>query len=184
MLIELIPILFTSGSLSAGMLSMIQIFEGEARHAVLFVFLAALINGMGCYASHRLQRSNEFGKELRSLSELVTFGAAPSMILYVAAFNQINALGLVITALFPICGALRLARYNIVSSRNGRHSGLPIPVAGCALSALVLIGSQLNTWIMSLLVILLSSLMISTIRMPTWSRGKPLQESNEGITPH
>ncbi|WP_213582811.1 phosphatidylcholine/phosphatidylserine synthase [Paenibacillus sp. J2TS4] len=181
MIIELIPLFFTTGSLSAGVLSLIHVFEGYTAYAVLFVMLAAVINGLGCYMTAKMQLVNEFGKELRSLSELISFGAAPAMILYVVVLHQLDAfaLGIIITSLFPICGALRLARDNIQTTPGGYYVGLPVPIAGCMLAMLALLGTQLDKLFLALAVVLLSYLMISTFKIPAGRKVKSLPDERD-----
>lgn len=75
-----------------------------------------------------LNAQSEFGKELDSLSDVISFGVAPAFIMYVVAFSKDeSALAWIVTAIFPICGALRLARFNVVAGTPGYFIGLPIP---------------------------------------------------------
>lgn len=105
--------------------------------ATLLVFVAIILDGADGWAARKLHAQSEFGKVLDSLSDIITFGAAPAYILYEAVFHELSpALGWGITILFPVCGALRLARFNVQNGMKRYFVGLPIPAAGGMLALL------------------------------------------------
>ncbi|WP_187274145.1 CDP-diacylglycerol--serine O-phosphatidyltransferase [Paenibacillus sp. N3.4] len=159
--------------LSAGMMSMFLSFHEKPSQAVLCIVLAAALAGFDGYIEKKLRLANEFGKEFRSLAELITFGAAPSLIVYLVILYKMPVSGLLLAALFIICGALRLARFNISTCVNRYHTGLPIHVAGSILAVSALWSPLLYQREMTvILVIILCCLMVSRIKIPAISQTK------------
>ena len=116
-----IPSLFTVGNLFLGIIAIILVFNGESDYAAMMVIIAMLLDGVDGRVARALNAQSEFGKELDSLSDVISFGVAPAFIMYVVAFQDMNSAATwIITALFPICGALRLARFNVLRFRNAR----------------------------------------------------------------
>jgi CDP-diacylglycerol--serine O-phosphatidyltransferase len=92
--------------------------------------------------------------------------------MYVAAFTELNsATAWIVTAIFPICGALRLARFNVIAGVPGYFIGLPIPAAGGVLCTLALFHADLSPYILLFCTLLLSFLMVSTIKYPSFKKG-------------
>ena len=89
----------------------------------MMVIIAMLMDGVDGRVARALNAQSEFGKELDSLSDVISFGVAPAFIMYGVAFQELNQLtAWIITALFPICGALRFARFNVISGRRATLS--------------------------------------------------------------
>ena len=129
------------------------------------VFGAALFDSLDGRLARRLNVASEFGKQLDSLADLVSFGVAPALIAYQLNFANIGWSGYILATVFPICGALRLARFNITSIR-GHFVGLPITVAGPALAAFAYFGPLLPETAEALILLVLSALMVSTVKVP------------------
>jgi len=165
-----IPNLFTLGNLLLGVLAILWTFQGRASEAVLLVFLAMLLDGLDGRVARALNAQSEFGKELDSLSDIVSFGVAPALIMYQSAFAWVEpaALTWTVTAMFPICGALRLARYNVRDGIPGYFVGLPIPAAGGVLAALAIFAEDLHVSLLMLSMVALSLMMISTTKYPNF----------------
>ena len=131
------------------------------QYALVFILLAAMADGLDGLVARKMGGS-PLGANLDSLADLVSFGLAPP-------FLAISALHLPLyiwpaAIFFLFCGALRLARFNVVSVKSDRHfEGLPIPAAGLALSASVLLGQSILT---ILIMILLALLMTSSVPYP------------------
>ncbi|WP_143014386.1 MULTISPECIES: phosphatidylcholine/phosphatidylserine synthase [unclassified Paenibacillus] len=142
---------------------MIFSFHGKFVHAVICVGIAALCAGLGCTIGERFHNISEIGKSYRSLSELISFGAAPSIIIYPVL--KLPTFSLLLASLFIICGALRLARYNITTTSNPNcYTGLPIQAAGLLLTLLAILPFQ---WEMKVLIIIsICYLMVSRINIP------------------
>lgn len=131
------------------------------QYALVFILLAAMADGLDGLVARKMGGS-PLGANLDSLADLVSFGLAPPF-LAISAFHLPPSIWPV-AMLFLLCGALRLARFNVVSEKGDQHfEGLPIPAAGLALSASVLLGRPLLT---VLLMLFLALLMTSSIPYP------------------
>lgn len=163
--------MFTIGNLFLGFLAIILVFNEYTELAAIMVIVAMLCDGLDGRVARALNAQSEFGKELDSLSDVISFGVAPAFIMYVTAFQGMNeATAWIVTAIFPICGALRLARFNVVAGTPGYFIGLPIPAAGGVLCTLALFADDINTVILVLSTLLLSYLMISTVKYPNFKK--------------
>ncbi len=166
-----LPSVFTVGNLFLGIIAIIFVFNGNADMAAIMVIVAMLLDGLDGRVARALNTQSEFGKELDSLSDVISFGVAPAFIMYVVAFQDMSSLvGWIVTAIFPICGALRLARFNVIEAIPGYFVGLPIPAAGGVLSTLALFYKELSPWILLASTVVLSLLMVSTIKYPSFKK--------------
>ena len=171
MITKSIPNLFTIGNLFLGIISIMFAFNDNYSWAALMVIIAMLLDGLDGRVARALNVQSEFGKELDSLSDIISFGVAPAFVMYVCAFTEINpALAWTATAIFPICGALRLARFNVVDGVPGYFTGLPIPAAGGVLATLALFHDSIAVPYLIVGVLLLSYLMVSTVRYPNFKK--------------
>lgn len=171
MIAKSIPSLLTVGNLFLGIVAIILIFNEKPEMAAIMVLIAMLLDGVDGRVARALNVQSEFGKELDSLSDVISFGVAPAFIMYVVAFQDLSpALAWIVTALFPICGALRLARFNVITSNAGYFIGLPIPAAGGVLATMALFKDEIPVSILLTSTIVLSLLMVSTIRYPNFKK--------------
>lgn len=149
--------LFTLGNLICGVSAITLNNEGFIREAALVIFLAALFDFFDGRVARKLKVNSEFGVELDSLADVVSFGVAPALIFYTITPHSIFAQLAFI--LFPTLGALRLARFS-AKPTVGHFIGIPITLAG-----LIVAGMEVflytNTWI----VLILAILMISPIKV-------------------
>ncbi len=168
-----LPNMLTFINLSLGIVALLLAFQGELIQASLLVMVAALTDRFDGKVARMLDCTSELGKELDSLSDLVSFGVAPIVICWNISFMSLGPLGFLLAVIFPIAGAFRLARYN-VTTFNNVFSGVPITIAGAFLSianlynSFAIIGKNytiVNTIIVAVLVVLLSYLMISKIQI-------------------
>jgi CDP-diacylglycerol--serine O-phosphatidyltransferase len=162
-----IPNCFTLSNLACGFLSILMTFKGDYKWAALFILIAGLIDRYDGKVARFLNVSSELGKELDSLADLVSFGVAPSILIFTLYnFVSIGILGYIIVLLFPIAGAYRLARYNCTSF-DGIFMGIPITAAGIIMAFFSLL--KLNTekfFVLPILfIIILSYLMISKLKI-------------------
>ena len=165
-----LPNIFTFINLGCGVLSLLATHEGNYVMASIFILIAGLVDRYDGRIARYLQVSSELGKELDSLADLVSFGVAPSILLYIY-FNLNNLgpygiLGISLLILLPICGAYRLARYN-VSTFDGVFTGVPITIVGCFLALFSLISCYTTTpvFLVVILMLLGSYLMVSTLHL-------------------
>lgn len=179
MLKKSVPNIFTVANLFMGIIAIILVFndtpafEGmdNANLAAIMVIVAMLMDGIDGRLARALNVTSDFGKELDSLSDVISFGVAPAFIMYVVAFSDLNpATAWITTAIFPICGALRLARFNVVQSTPGYFIGLPIPAAGGILCTLALFHQELNSYFLVASSLFLSYLMVSKVKYPSFKK--------------
>lgn len=170
-----VPSFFTLMNLFSGFLSIVQTFEGRFDYACWLIVLAAFFDVLDGMMARLTNASSMFGIELDSLSDVVSFGVAPSVLVYVFGLREFGALGLISSALPAICGAVRLARFNVAfeGEKKDYFVGLPIPGMAAVIVALILNFnnaewfsrySPSNLSFLIPIVILLSFLMISTIK--------------------
>ena len=163
-----IPNILTFLNLSLGVLSLIATVKGEYLNSGLFILAAGLVDRYDGRIARLLNAESPLGKELDSLSDLVSFGVAPALQAYFM-FNlaDYSFLGLIPIIIFPVSGSYRLARYN-ASSFDGVFLGLPITIAGCALTLFsLLLRNNLNlNFLIIFIMVAFSYLMVSTIKLP------------------
>lgn len=134
-----IPNFITSMNLLSGVLSIIYIFSGDYRIAVLLIFLAAIFDFFDGMSARALKAYSEIGKELDSLADIVSFGLAPSLLLY-HLLSGVEGLHLAIKfipLMVAVFSALRLAKFNVDSEQKVDFMGLPTPAAGLLIASLV-----------------------------------------------
>ncbi|QGQ93591.1 CDP-diacylglycerol--serine O-phosphatidyltransferase [Paenibacillus psychroresistens] len=169
-----VPNMFTIGNLFLGIVAIILVFNENPPLAAMFVIIAMLMDGLDGRVARALNAQSEFGKELDSLSDVISFGVAPAFIMYVVAFKDAVSINepttWIVTAIFPICGALRLARFNVVAGTPGYFIGLPIPAAGGILATLALFSKELSPYVLLISTLLLSFLMVSRVKYPNFKR--------------
>ena len=169
--IYILPNLFTTGSLFAGFYSMVATMNGDYRSAAIWVLVSSIFDGLDGKVARATGTTSKFGVEYDSLADLVAFGVAPGLLMYAWALKPFGRLGWLASFLFVVCGALRLARFNVQVStvESKRFIGLPIPAAASMVSATVLIfhhqgwGSSKRVAIL-VLIYLLAFLMVSGFR--------------------
>lgn len=176
-----LPNILTLINLSLGVLAILLAVNDTAAAegnvdllipASLLVIVAALTDRFDGQVARKLNVTSELGKELDSLSDLISFGVAPIIIAWKLCFIHFGIPGYLITLVFPMAGAYRLARYNITKFDN-IYCGIPITVAGAFLTIVSLYNafSVMNdrftvyhTYLTALLILLLSFLMVSKVR--------------------
>lgn len=166
-----VPNSLTALNLLLGVISIMLTIEGKQNlHlAALLIIAAGLMDGLDGRVARMLKVSSDFGKELDSLADLVSFGVAPALLAYVFGLHELTVLGYVIGGVFAICGAIRLARFNLMNVK-GYFLGLPIPAAGCMISTFVISGLTPHLWLFPMMVAGLAYLMVSRIRYPDFKK--------------
>lgn len=168
-----LPSCFTVGNLFLGIMSIILAFQQQWQYAAIMVIIGMLLDGLDGRVARMLNTQSEFGKELDSLSDVISFGVAPAMIMYVSVLKNAGPEGWFLTAIFPICGALRLARFNVNPGESGYFIGLPITAAGGILATMALYNEYVeNQYILMLAMLFLSYLMVSQIKYPAFKKMK------------
>lgn len=160
-----IPNVLTVINLFAGLVAILLAVAGQWALAAALIFGAALFDSLDARVARRLNVASEFGKQLDSLADLVSFGVAPAVVAYLINFAPLGWSGYVLAAVFAVCAAVRLARFN-VSGVKGYFVGLPVTVAGPALAGAAYLGQLLPAAVQALILLALSGLMVSKLRLP------------------
>ena len=171
--VYIIPSLFTTGNLICGFFSLISTFNGEYFQAALFIIFANILDGLDGLVARVTKTTSQFGVELDSLADLVSFGLAPAVLVYYWALVPWGTWGWLAACLYAVCGALRLARFNVqVKNVEKSHFvGLPIPAAAEMIVATIVMyyflggeGAAHKQIILLLVIYALGALMVSNIR--------------------
>jgi CDP-diacylglycerol--serine O-phosphatidyltransferase len=183
-LMFVLPNLFTLSSIFCGFYA-ITLCAGEATpsqlyQAALAIFFAIFFDGFDGRVARLTKTQSQFGIELDSLADVISFGAAPAVLVYKWALNELGFIGMFISFAFTACAALRLARFNVLAQKSGRGTsrffvGLPTPLAAGTIVSMVIahhvakggpIGVKAHVPI-AVVVAVLSVLMVSTVRYRT-----------------
>lgn len=161
--------MFTLGNLYCGFLSIGFAANGEYKNAAILILIGMMLDSMDGRLARMLNADSTLGKELDSLADIVTFGAAPAFLVYYTCFIQYGMLGFAITGLFPLFGAYRLARFNISAGKSSLKYfiGVPITAAGGILTILTLFGDRIPNIIIAVVFTALCFLMVSRLRIPS-----------------
>jgi CDP-diacylglycerol--serine O-phosphatidyltransferase len=183
-----VPSLFTVLNIFCGFSSVVQTAQSAYHQAAWFIILAAVFDTLDGVMARITKSSSSFGVEFDSLSDVVSFGVAPSFLVFHSQLVGDGGIGLLISSMPLILGALRLARFNsqLVGFTKEYFRGLPIPASALTIAAYVLAfhveGSGFAPlWASALApsVAVVSLLMVSTIRYDTIP-----QVSRKGIRQH
>jgi CDP-diacylglycerol---serine O-phosphatidyltransferase len=135
-----VPSFFTLMNLFAGFVAVVQIHEGRFVSACWLVVLAGVFDLFDGMMARLTRSQSAFGVELDSLADVVSFGLVPSYLVYVFGLSEQGLFGILVAALPALCGAVRLARFNVLftGEKSSSFSGLPIPMQAATVVALVL----------------------------------------------
>ena len=132
----LLPNILTLGGVCLGISSIKFSIDGNYSLAVIFILLAAILDALDGRIARLIKGTSEFGKELDSLTDFVSFGIAPVFILYFWELNNYGKLGWAITLIYSVCCVLRLARFNLTKVddkqiwKSNYFEGVPSPAGG------------------------------------------------------
>jgi len=134
-----LPNLITSGALFAGFYAIVQAMNGRFEQSAMAVFVAMVLDGLDGRVARFTRTQSAFGAEYDSLSDMVAFGAAPALIVYVWALQGMGRIGWVAAFVYCLAAALRLARFNTQLEVADKRffQGLPSPAAACVVAGLV-----------------------------------------------
>src|SRR3989441_13315825 len=148
--IFLLPSLLTTGNLFCGFFAMLLTVEARYTEATLAIFVAMIMDMLDGRVARLMKATSQFGVEYDSLADVVSFGVAPAFLLYSFALRDLGRPAWFAAFLFVICGALRLARFNVITGSTDKRDfiGLPIPAgAAGACSVVILVqGEELTRW--------------------------------------
>lgn len=174
---SVIPNLFTAMNMFSGFFSIITASQGNYTYSAWLIVVAAVFDALDGFMARLTKSSSELGVELDSLSDVISFGAAPSFLLYKIYFYQFETLGIILSSLIMIAGGFRLARFNVqlVGFDKAYFTGLPIPSSALTIVSFIL-GFYDNGFhgvekhFIIPLVLGLSLLMVSNVKYDTLSK--------------
>ncbi|MEZ7892836.1 MAG: CDP-diacylglycerol--serine O-phosphatidyltransferase [Candidatus Wallbacteria bacterium] len=170
-----IPCTFTAANLFCGFAAIQFIIKKDFTWAAWYIFFSMVFDIMDGRIARMTSGTSMFGAEFDSLADLVSFGVAPSMLVYYNYMESTGVIGIFVSFLFILCGALRLARFNIMPHKP-YFQGLPIPGGAAFAASLVLLGTIYNleryTNIITFGMFVTSLLMISLIPYPALKQAK------------
>jgi len=178
----ILPNIFTLVGVCIGLSSIKFALDGRFEISTLAIIIAAVIDGLDGRIARLIKGASKVGKELDSLTDVISFGVAPAFIMYFWKLNELGRVGWLICLIYIICVALRLARFNVSSEaepswRDNFFEGIPSPAGGViVLIPLIFSFSDLNIFnlnyniIVPIFFIMTSILLISKI--PTYSLKK------------
>ncbi|MBF0461334.1 MAG: CDP-diacylglycerol--serine O-phosphatidyltransferase [Magnetococcales bacterium] len=193
--VYIFPSLLTTGGMFCGFYAIMAALGGDYEHSAQAIVAAGVFDGLDGRVARAMNATSAFGKEYDSLADFLSFGIAPAVLIYLWALEPFHRVGWAAAFLYAVCGALRLARFNVqqhviqderVSKRY--FQGLPIPAAAVVVSAMIQFylnvgihaeeGTALWRWLPLLLTFVLGILMVSTIRFRSmkdfhWHRKRP-----------
>ena len=172
---RIFPNSFTSLNLFCGFLSIVEAAQQNYELAAWLIGAAAIFDALDGVAARITKSSSQFGVELDSLSDVVSFGVAPAFLIYEIGLKRLETIGIIFAGIYLLCGAFRLARFNtqLVGFKKEYFLGLPIPTAALTIAAYILVFAHDN-YLSSLfdlytivLVLTLAVLMVSKFRYET-----------------
>ena len=183
-LMFVLPNLFTVSSIFCGVYS-ITLSAGDPTgdnfyRAAVAIFFGSFFDAFDGRVARLTRTQSDFGVELDSLADVITFGVAPAILVYKWALAGMGLFGIIVCSVFAACGAIRLARFNVLAhAETGTQRyfiGLPIPLAAGMLVSLVIalnnldapVAEAVGLWPIATLLLVLAFLMVSTIRYRTF----------------
>jgi CDP-diacylglycerol--serine O-phosphatidyltransferase len=170
--VYILPNLFTTGNLFCGFWAVVAVFQEKFFYAAIAILLASVFDALDGKVARLSGATSKFGVQYDSLADLVSFGVAPALLAISWALRPYGRFGWLAAFLFVVCGALRLARFNVQSSSGETKyfKGLPIPAAASMIALTILLYLRLieTDWVKDIVILVmiyvLAFLMVSTIR--------------------
>lgn len=170
--IYVLPNLFTTAALFAGFFAIVQAMQGSFDKAAIAIFIAMVLDGLDGRVARMTNTQSAFGAEYDSLSDMVSFGAAPSLVMYEWALRDLGRFGWVAAFIYCVGAALRLARFNTTLGTIDKRyfQGLPSPAAAALVAGFVWVaiendihGSDVR-WIAAIVTLIGGLTMVSNLR--------------------
>jgi CDP-diacylglycerol--serine O-phosphatidyltransferase len=172
----ILPNLFTASSIFIGVISIVEASKGHFISASWLILLALVFDGLDGRIARMTNTTSQFGVEFDSLADIISFGIAPAMLLYFFIGSEFGRFGILVSALYVIFGAIRLARFNISTAKTDPNVfiGLPIPTAAIFISMWILLfnkyGLEAYSSVLLFLILGISILMVSNFRYPSFKK--------------
>jgi len=175
--IYILPSLFTTGNVFCGFYAFIAVMNENYYFAGIAIVVAIIFDALDGRVARLTKTTSEFGVQYDSLADVISFGMAPALLAYAWVLKPFGRLGWLAAFLFLLCGALRLARFNVTKpdTKGDSFIGLPIPAAAAVIASIViafedLFQTRLDPMIMVGVVYLLAFLMVSNIKYPAFKK--------------
>ena len=177
--IYLLPNLFTISAMFAGFYAIVASIKGRYEMAAIAIFVALIMDGLDGRVARLLHAQSEFGVQLDSLSDMVSFGITPALVMYTWSLNMLGKLGWLTAFIYAACTALRLARFNAQVKKVDKlyFQGLPTPSAAALVASIVLLCNAYHisgkeiVFPLLITALLLGLLKVSTIRYRSFKDG-------------
>jgi len=187
--VYILPNLFTTLNALFGFFAIVSAIHGKYVTASVTIILAALFDGLDGKIARATNTASRFGVEYDSLADLISFGVAPGLLIYLMALQPLGRVGWLAAFLFTICGALRLARFNTQTGTVSSEYfvGLPIPAAASMAASTVLftihagIHTALSPFVFMVMLYVLSFLMVSNIRYNSFKKSELFKRMNFNV---
>lgn len=175
--IHIIPSLFTTGNVFCGFYSFIAALNNQYYIAAWAIVLAIVFDFLDGRIARMTKTTSAFGKQYDSLADIISFGMAPAFLAYSWVLKPFGRVGWMAAFLFLLCGALRLARFNVTKPDiQGQYFiGLPTPAAAAVIASIIipfedLFGTRAHPGIMVAVVYILAFFMVSNIKYPAFKK--------------
>ena len=173
--IYLLPNLLTTAALFSGFYAVLASHHGDFELATIAIFVAMIFDGLDGRVARMTNTQSDFGVQYDSLADLISFGAAPAMLVYSWQLQHLGNLGWGIAFIYVACAAMRLARFNVKANKEEDKSffiGLPSPLSAALVASLVWVGiryqSAINDYLLLFLITIATLtaglLMVSRLR--------------------
>lgn len=170
--VYILPNIFTTGNLFCGFWAIISVFQEKFYYAAVAILLASVFDILDGKVARLSGATSKFGVQYDSLADLISFGVAPALLAFSWALRPYGKFGWLAAFLFVVCGALRLARFNVMSASGDTKyfKGLPIPAAATMIALTILLYLRLieTGWVKDIVILFmiyaLAFLMVSNIR--------------------
>ena len=171
--IYLLPNLLTTGALFSGFYSIVAAMNQQFESAAIAIFIAMILDGMDGRIARLTNTQSAFGMQYDSLSDMISFGLAPSLVIYKWALFSMGKLGWLAAFVYTVCACLRLARFNTQATSVDKRffQGLPSPGAAAVIGGLVWSGTNHSFYnvptiqfMCFLITVVMGLLMVSNIR--------------------
>ena len=187
--IYILPNIFTSLNIFCGFYAIIASIDGKFIAAAVAIIIGVMFDIMDGKIARATNTSSKFGIEYDSLADLISFGLAPGLMIYLWALKPLGRIGWLAAFLFMVCGALRLARFNsqVGTISSDYFVGLPIPAGAGMLATTVLfchkfgIAGKINPIFILILLYILSFLMVSTIKYNSFKKPELFRKMNFNV---
>lgn len=181
---KIIPSLFTLGNAFCGFAAIATAIEGNPDVAILLIFAGMVCDMLDGFVARLLKRASQFGVEVDSLADVVTFGMAPSVIAYQVYFNEFGLFGIFLSSMIMIFSIIRLAKFNVMTkdddlTEKKMFIGIPTPVSAGTMITYVLFyhdkifDHQVSSVVMTVLAVALPLLMVSPFKYDTFPGFSP-----------